>query len=208
MLLTVLRSCAWPALALSFVLSTPLAFAQASAPGSMDPALLRALVTAVASRPASAPASTLTKEVLERRFQVFGDEVYDRKADLTWRRCDHGQTWDEANKWCKGSVKHMTIGGFTDEAKSNVPGWRVPELGEIMGLLEVACITGNPAVREIFPETARMAYYVTSTPHSNPASNMAAQCFGGQVSSAGLSRGYVSIVRLVHSGPPVGGPRQ
>jgi hypothetical protein len=31
---------------------------------------------------------------------------------------------------------------------------------------------------------------------------MTAQCFGTQVTSAGLSRGYVSIVRLVRSGAP------
>jgi hypothetical protein len=95
----------------------------------------------------------------------------------------------------------MTVGNFADDVKANSPGWRLPELGEVMGLLDVACVS-SAAVREIFPETQRMEYYLTATPHSNPASNMTAQCFGGRVMSAGLSRGYVSVTRLVHSGPP------
>ncbi|HET6316612.1 MAG TPA: DUF1566 domain-containing protein, partial [Chloroflexota bacterium] len=191
-----------PAIGLALSFASPLAVAQASAQPA-DSVLLRALVAAASNRAASAPpASTPSKETLERRFQVVGNELYDRKADLTWQRCDYGQTWDEGNAWCKGSIKHMTVGAFADDVKANAPGWRLPELGEVMGLLEVACIVSNPAVREFFPETARSTYYLTSTPHSNSASNMTAQCFGTQVTSAGLSRGYVSIVRLVHSGPP------
>jgi hypothetical protein len=42
---------------------------------------------------------------LAGRFVVNSNEVYDRKTDRTWRRCNYGQTYDAENRWCAGIIK-------------------------------------------------------------------------------------------------------
>jgi hypothetical protein len=42
------------------------------------------------------------EKMLSRRFVVHGNEVYDKKTDLTWQRCNYGQTWDEGANGVRG----------------------------------------------------------------------------------------------------------
>lgn len=148
------------------------------------------------------PLPKLEPAYLEKRFRVVGGQVYDAKADLTWQRCDHGQTWDDGNAWCRGSRKHLPVELMMDDVRARAAGWRLPEIGELAGMLEVACQQSAKDTPLIFPEVDRNTHYLTASPHSNPESNMAAQCFGGRAMTSGLSRKYVSITRLVRSGPP------
>jgi hypothetical protein len=152
------------------------------------------------------PPPKLEKEYLEKRFRLVGGQVYDAKADLTWQRCDHGQTWDEGNAWCRGSKKHLAVEAMVEDVRARAPGWRLPEVGELAGMLEVACQQSAKDTPQIFPEVDRNTNYLTASPHSNPDSHMSAQCFGGRSMTSGLSKKYVSIARLVRSGPPTQEP--
>lgn len=183
--------------------ATSLAAAQAaSAPAGWPRASLAGTAGSPALTVTVPPPPKLEKEYLEKRFRIVGDQVYDAKADLTWQRCDHGQIWDEGNAWCRGSRKHMTVEAMAEDVKARAPGWRLPEVGEVMAMLEVACNQSAKDTPLIFPEVGRSLYYLTSTPHSNPDSHMSAQCFGSQGMTSGLSKKYVSVTRLVRSGAP------
>ena len=142
------------------------------------------------------------ERMLAERFVVKGNEIYDKKADLTWQRCNYGQTWDEENKWCKGAAKRLTITQASAEASKEQKSWRVPEIGELVSLLEVAC--GNTKLKDatapIFPEIASMTYYMSSSIREDPQFVDAGQCFGSSAQNAGLGKGYVSLIRLVKSG--------
>ncbi len=152
------------------------------------------------------PAPALSAEQIAKRFQVAGNEVYDRKTDLTWQRCDFGQAWDEANGWCRGVKKHGTVEALAEAATAAGGGWRVPTLDEITTMLEVACGRQAKDTTPLFAEIehgAGLVYYLTSSPNGSGEGVMAEQCFGGTMPmSAGLGRKYVSITRLVHSGAP------
>ncbi len=151
-----------------------------------------------------APTPSLSAEEVAKRFQVAGNEVYDRKADLTWQRCDFGQTWDEANAWCHGVKRHGTVDALTEAAKSEAAGWRLPTLDELSSMMEVACRTQAKDTTPLFPEIERgagMTYYLTSTPNGSGEGIMAQQCIGGSLlMPAGLGRKYTSVTHLVHSG--------
>jgi hypothetical protein len=139
---------------------------------------------------------------LEVRFVVSGNEVYDRKTDRTWQRCNYGQTWDESNSWCKGIAKQLTVQAAIDDVAKNASGWRLPDLGELLSMLEAGCATyrskdGPPL---IFVEVKANTFYLTTSPHGNADNNMTGECFGSTTTSAGLSRKYVSIVRVVREG--------
>jgi len=141
---------------------------------------------------------------LDERFVVAGNEVYDKKTDLTWQRCNYGQTWDEENHWCKGVIKHTTVDVAISEVSQNGGPWRVPNADEVISLLEVAC--GNTkkkdAIAPIFPEVSSspLTYYLTASTRAND-NISAAQCQGGfGPSMVGLNRKYVAVLRLVRSG--------
>jgi hypothetical protein len=147
---------------------------------------------------------SLDAEQIAKRFEIAGNEVHDRKTDLTWQRCDFGQAWDDANAWCTGVKKHATTEGLDEAAQSSAPGWRLPTLDEMTSLMEVACRPQPKDLPTVFAEIERGAangYYLTSTPNGSGEGVMAQQCFGGVAAiPAGLGRKYVSITRLVHAG--------
>jgi Protein of unknown function (DUF1566) len=93
------------------------------------------------------------------RYLVKGDEVYDKKTDLTWQHCSVGQHWKEG-AGCVGVIKQMTW----DEAKSQAQnGWRLPSKDELTTLLAPNC--SKPAINEeIFPdlELDKLWYWTSS----------------------------------------------
>jgi len=139
---------------------------------------------------------------LDERFVVKGNEVYDKKADRTWQRCNYGQTWDEESRWCKGVAKRTTVDAATAEVAKSGGGWRVPDAGEMMSLFEVACRNAKKqdSSAPIFPEVIPMTFYLTSTAHGDSDHNTATECLGSTASLAGLGRKYVSVLRLVRDG--------
>jgi hypothetical protein len=202
----------FPSLAIVFVLAvvaSTAACAQASStpagwPRSMPAPAVGAAPGSTQTIVQQAPLAPIDAELLAKRFQVDGNEVYDRKTNLTWQRCDFGQSWDAANAWCSGVKKHATTDGLDEAARSGAPGWRLPTLDEISSLMEVACRPQPKDVPPVFAEIERGAatgYYLTSTPNGSGEGVMAEQCFGGSSAMpAGLGRKYVSITRLVHAG--------
>jgi len=93
------------------------------------------------------------------RYLVKGDEVYDKKTDLTWQHCSVGQHWKEGTG-CVGVIKQMTW----EEAKSQAQnGWRLPSKDELTTLLAPNC--SKPAINEeIFPdlELDKLWYWTSS----------------------------------------------
>jgi hypothetical protein len=152
------------------------------------------------------PAPVLDPQVLAKRFQIAGNEVYDRKTELTWQRCDFGQSWDEANGWCRGVKRHATAEGFAEATRADAAGWRVPTIDELSSLLEIACAPLPKDATPVFPEIERSAgltYYLSSSP-SAADGVMASQCFGGAAMTSGLGRKYTAITHLVRSGAIAG----
>lgn len=66
------------------------------------------------------------------RYVIKGGEVYDKKTDLTWQRCNVGQNWKEG-VGCVGIVMKMTF----DEAQwiGSEP-WRLPSKDELFSLID------------------------------------------------------------------------
>src|ERR1700679_3526389 len=93
------------------------------------------------------------------RYAIDGGEVYDKKSDLTWKRCSVGQRWKEG-AGCVGVIKPMTW----DEAKKEAAdGWRVPSKDELLTLVSPTC--HNPAINEeVFPdmELDKLWYWTSS----------------------------------------------
>lgn len=158
-----------------------------------------ALPVTVSAQAASTPS---VPDPLAQQFEVNGDEVYDRKTDRTWQRCNYGQTWDQGNEWCKGVTKHFTIDHAITDVNENAKGWRVPELGELLSIMDLRCASRQQktGIALVFPEFSREDNYLTVTPHGQPENAMAARCGILKADNFGLSRKYVSIVRLVRTG--------
>jgi len=68
----------------------------------------------------------------DSRYQIKGDEVYDTRTKLSWKRCLEGMSWD--GRQCHGSPSWM---GW-DEAVQRYPqtgsGWRMPNRAELTSL--------------------------------------------------------------------------
>ncbi len=70
--------------------------------------------------------------VVNPRYVLNGDTVYDKVANLTWQRCSVGQSWKQ-DSGCVGSVKKFTF----DEAQRLAGGvWRVPTKEELASLID------------------------------------------------------------------------
>jgi len=154
-----------------------------------------------------APATALDAEQVAKRFQIAGDQLYDRKTDLTWQRCDFGQTWDESNGWCRGVKRHATAEALGEAARSDAPGWRVPTIDELSSMMEIACRSQAKDAAPLFAEIERgagMNYYLSSSASGSADGIMAEQCLGSMAMTSGLGRRYTSITHLVHSGPMAG----
>ena len=139
---------------------------------------------------------------LAERFAVSGNEVYDRKTDRTWQRCNFGQTYDAEHRWCAGIIKRVDIDAATSDVSANAGGrWRIPDAGEMMSVLDVACTSGmKDVVATVFPEVLQgpTTYYLTTT-SSDSSHVTAAHCFIGAQTS-GVGRKMVSVVWLVRNG--------
>jgi len=139
------------------------------------------------------------KFALKDRFIVTGDEVYDRKTNRTWKRCNYGQTWDAQNKWCIGVIKRVPIDHAVSEVKRIKGGWKVPDVNELMSLMEVSCGTEKDKAQGIFADVKSSEWYATSTSHGD-SHVMAVECIGAQAKAAGVGNQMFSIIRLVREG--------
>lgn len=105
--------------------------------------------------------TAIVSTVPDSRYQVRpgGEEVLDLETNLIWRRCSQGQTWTGVT--CRGEVSRFSWRGALRAAQGMGGGWRVPNVKELLSLMDDACVT--PAVNEtVFPATP-IAWFWTST---------------------------------------------
>jgi hypothetical protein len=91
---------------------------------SIIPALMLALAAGMALAQPS-----------ESKYVIKGDEVFDRKTELTWQRCSVGQQWGGDSKACVGAVKQFN---FDAAQKLGSETWRVPSKDELATLVDVS----------------------------------------------------------------------
>lgn len=90
-------------------------------------------------------------------YVINGNEVCDRKHDLTWMRCSEGQRWDEG-AGCEGDPKPFN---HYDATEDRSDGWRLPTLEELKTLVSEGC--EDPAIDgTVFPDTPS-EWFHTST---------------------------------------------
>jgi len=94
------------------------------------------------------------------RFEVHGDTVYDKRTDLTWKRCSYGQQWTESGG-CTGSVKLLDWDSAMGLDSAGDANWRLPQRDELQTIVAPNC--KRPAINEaVFPGTPSIQYW-TST---------------------------------------------
>jgi len=145
------------------------------------------------------PSRASDTAIKKDRFIVKGDEVYDRKTDRTGKRCNYGQTWDDQNNWCTGIIKRVPIDHAASEVEGIKGGWRIPDVNEMMSIMDVSCGTEKDKAQGIFADVKSSEWYATSTPHGD-SHVMAVECMGAQAKAAGVGNQMFSIIRLVREG--------
>ena len=128
-------------------------------------------------------------------------KVYHTTSGLEWSRCVVGQTWNNTTETCDGDGERLTwqaalkisetyrVGNHTD--------WRVPNLKELVSLVERACV--EPAIElKVFPTTPSNSYW-TSTPNTSADKTQEAWSVGfynGRIESRDKQQDfYVRMVR-------------
>jgi hypothetical protein len=120
--------------------------------------LIAAAITSAAPACAGCDADRPTRTPTSR-YVIGGGEVYDKKSDLTWKRCSTGQRWKEG-AGCVGVIKPMT---WDEAMKQASDGWRVPSKDELLTLVSPTC--HGPAINEeAFPdmELDKLWYWTSS----------------------------------------------
>jgi hypothetical protein len=121
------------------------------------------LVASVAAESSVARAGcdlAMPTEAIASRFEIHGDTVYDKSADLTWMRCSYGQEWTEGGG-CAGSAKLLDWDSAMELRWRGDAAWRLPQKDELQSLVAPGC--KKPAINEtVFPGTPSIQYW-TST---------------------------------------------
>lgn len=65
-------------------------------------------------------------------IRAKGAEVYDKKTQLTWKRCAEGMKWD--GNTCTGEPLEMSWFKMKDTYPASGKGWRVPNIDELATL--------------------------------------------------------------------------
>ncbi len=105
-------------------------------------ALRVAIAAAILLLPAVADAACRTAPGGGPRFAVDGETARDEITGLTWRRCALGAKWDGTT--CVGGRAWLGLDAAEAAAAEIGPGWRVPNVEEMWGLLDEGC--GRPMV--------------------------------------------------------------
>jgi hypothetical protein len=136
----------------------------------------------------------------QKRFVLKGDEAFDSKTGLIWKRCSLGTRADGAGR-CAGEKAFVNLDQALRSAKAEGDGWHVPAGPELESLIDVSC--GNPVVDvsvfpDIRPDDDGSAEYWTT--NEVGAANLV-YFFDFMTGRAdGHSRGFQLAVRLVKKG--------
>lgn len=142
-------------------------------------------------------ASTLTSLAhAQPRFSFSSDgtEVKDAKTGLTWRRCSEGLTYQDNR--CNGVALELSHEQALARAQSQ-PGWRLPDIKELISLVDWAAAS-EPAIDKLaFPGTP-VGWFWASTPVLALPDHawFVSSCCGGAYNTHGRSS-FAHFVRLV-----------
>jgi len=134
-----------------------------------------------------------------KRFTVKGDEAFDSKTGLTWKRCSVGMRMEKGG--CAGEKAYLGLDRAIQSAKAEGNGWHVPSGGELESLIDVSC--GSPVVDvsvfpDIQPDDEGFAKYWTT--NEVGAANLIYYFDFMTGRADGHSRGFQLAVRLVRGG--------
>lgn len=110
-----------------------------------------------------------TRTPMTRYIIVKDGKIYDKKTDLTWRRCSVGQKWEEP-RGCVGAISQMAWSEALSLASN---GWRLPTKDELASLISPTC--KNPAINEkAFPgmELNKLWYWSSTKSDGDAAWNV------------------------------------
>jgi hypothetical protein len=86
----------------------------------------------------------------QKRFILNGDDAFDSKTGLTWKRCSLGAKAG-GDRGCAGEKAFVNFDQALRSAKAEGGGWHVPSGPELESLIDVSC--GNPVVDvSVFPD--------------------------------------------------------
>jgi hypothetical protein len=71
----------------------------------------------------------------QRRLVLSGDEAFDTKTGLTWKRCSLG-TAQAGRRGCRGEKMFADLDTATQLAKLMGEGWRVPSGPELESIID------------------------------------------------------------------------
>jgi hypothetical protein len=133
----------------------------------------------------------------QKRFILKGDEAFDNKTGLTWKRCSLG-TKSNGGHGCAGEKAFVTLDQALRSAEAVGDGWHVPSGPELESLIDVSC--GNPVVDtsvfpDIRPDDEGAAEYWTT--NEVGAANLIYYFDFMTGRADGHSRGFQLAVRLV-----------
>ena len=104
--------------------------------------------------PASTPA---------QRFQIHEDgTATDLASGLRWQRCPLGQQW--VSDHCQGEAQYFT---WSETRQAIAPGWRLPSLRELSGIVELAC-TAPASNHQVFSTPATAGYWSATAVAGRP----------------------------------------
>ncbi|WP_020648032.1 DUF1566 domain-containing protein [Solimonas variicoloris] len=141
----------------------------------------------------------------DNQYRISGDgkEVTDLATGLIWRRCLAGMSWDADQNTCTGTASTMTYGGALAYAAAEGGGWRLPNIKELLTLVELAC--ERPAINlTAFPGTPMYptaSYALSSSQHADSNGDAWRVDFNAGVDS-GTTKTARNPVRLVRAPAP------
>jgi hypothetical protein len=129
-----------------------------------------------------------------------GDEAFDSKTGLTWKRCSLG-TRADGGHGCVGEKAFVNFDQALLSAKAEGDGWHVPSGPELESLIDIGC--GSPVVDasvfpDIRPDTEGAAEYWTT--NEVGVANLIYYFDFMTGRADGHSRGFELAVRLVKKG--------
>lgn len=127
------------------------------------------LVDTVLAAQACNPGLTLTRPDNQYRVSGDGKEVTDLATGLVWRRCLAGMSWNADQNTCTGTPSALNWSGALAYAASEGGGWRLPNISELMTLIELSC--EKPAINlAVFPGTPMYpsaSFVLSASPHAD-----------------------------------------
>lgn len=112
----------------------------------------------------------------DSRYEVIvgsgGAEILDKQTKLIWQRCSIGQVWNGTT--CTGVASTHTWTDALAQAKAIGHGYRLPNIKELLSLVEEADCGPNAINETMFPATPNRqaspssdGYYWSSSPYKN-----------------------------------------